>query len=96
MMTSGADVGLAAVVLGSVSGTIITVVRVLAARSASRERGRVTDTPDVDVRLGRMEQAIDAIAVEVQRLSESPQYAGALPPDRRPAAEKALPNIHTS
>ncbi|HEY5220033.1 MAG TPA: hypothetical protein VIJ16_09495, partial [Gemmatimonadaceae bacterium] len=46
------------------------------------EGGPVGDFTD---RLGRMEQAIDSIAVEVERVSEAQRFVAKLLVDRRPA-----------
>ena len=41
ILTTGADVALAAVILGSISGTIITVVKVIAGRVTARDQARL-------------------------------------------------------
>ncbi|MDB4881089.1 MAG: hypothetical protein JWL60_2535 [Gemmatimonadetes bacterium] len=47
---------------------------------------RVTMPPEATARLERMEQAIDAIAVEIERISENQRFTTKLLSDRSPAA----------
>ncbi|MEO8563748.1 MAG: hypothetical protein ABI601_16845 [bacterium] len=47
---------------------------------------------DVSARLERMEQAIDSIAVEVERISEGQRFTTKLLADRAPASPHALEN----
>ncbi len=91
MMTTGADVAMAAVILGSISGTIITVVKTFANRANTRDQLRSGSSPENDLRLQRLEQAIDAIAVEVERMSESQRFTAKVLAERLPAGGKALP-----
>jgi hypothetical protein len=52
---------------------------------------------DVSARLERMEQAIDSIAVEVERISEGQRFTTKLLAERAPtAAPGALPNSASS
>ncbi len=96
MMTTGADVAMAAVILGTISGTVISVVRTFANRGIARDQARLGGSADVEQRLQRMEQAIDAIAIEVERMSESQRFTAKVLADRLPTAERALPPHHTS
>ena len=91
MMTTGADVAMAAVILGSISGTIITVVKTFANRANARDQLRLGASPETDARLQRLEQAIDAIAVEVERMSESQRFTAKVLAERLPASSKSLP-----
>ncbi len=96
MLTAGADVALAAVVLGTLSGTVITIVKTLAHRANMRDQLRLGGNPDTESRLQRLEQAVDAIAVEVERMSESQRLSARIIAERLPPAESALPPSHTS
>ena len=96
ILTTGADVALAAVILGSISGTIITVVKVIAGRVTARDQARLAASPETDLRLQRLEQAIDAIAVEVERMSESQRFTAKVLAERLPPAGKSLPPSHTN
>lgn len=91
LMTTGADVAMAAVILGSISGTIITVAKTFANRANVRDQLRLGASPEADARLQRLEQAIDAIAVEVERMSESQRFTAKVLAERLPAAGKSLP-----
>ncbi|HEX4935982.1 MAG TPA: hypothetical protein VFV33_22535 [Gemmatimonadaceae bacterium] len=91
LLTTGADVAMAAVILGSISGTIITVVKTIANRANARDQLRAGNAPESDLRLQRLEQAIDAIAVEVERMSESQRFTAKVLAERLPSAGKSLP-----
>lgn len=94
LMTTGADVAMAAVILGTISGTIITVVKTFAHRANARDQIRLGQGPDTELRLQRMEQAIDAIAIEVERMSESQRFTAKVLAERLPSSERALPPHH--
>ena len=64
-------------------------VRALAKRWDD-ERGQSRVPPDVAARLERMEQALDAVAVEIERISEGQRFTTKLLSDR--GREAALPN----
>jgi hypothetical protein len=81
------DVAIAAIIFGTTSATIITLARMRL--KASEQRGRVTE-PHIEDRLERIEQAVDAIAVEVERMSESQRFTARLLAERLPTTE-ALP-----
>lgn len=63
-----------------------TIIGVPIARAYSRriERGSLEPSvpPDVSARLARMEQAIDSIAVEVERISEGQRFTTKLLSER--------------
>jgi hypothetical protein len=52
------------------------------ARRLERETGRPASPADVTARLQRMEQAIDSIAVEVERISEGQRFTTKLLSER--------------
>ena len=60
------------------------------AKKAERDSGQPRIPAEVNARLERMEHAIDAIAVEVERISEGQRFVTKLLADR-PAARPELP-----
>jgi hypothetical protein len=67
--------------------SIIAVAMPLArayARRMESGAGRPSVPPDVTARLERMEQAIDSIAVEIERISEGQRFTTRLLADRVP------------
>lgn len=90
MAVDGSDIALAAVVLGIGSGTIIAVTKAWLHRLEQRDRARAL--PDeTNERLLRIEQAVDAIAVEVERMSESQRFTQRILAERLPPTP-ALPS----
>lgn len=65
-------------IAGMVTGIVITLgiplVIVHARRLWMRDSAQATVSPDTDRRLERIEQAIDAMAVEVERISEGQRF----------------------
>jgi hypothetical protein len=86
LVTEFADVALAAVVLGTVGGTIVSVTKLWLRRAELRERPRLM-ADAVDERLQRIEQAVDAIAIEVERMSESQRFTSRVLAERLPPGE---------
>lgn len=87
LMTTGADVALAAVILGTVSGTLITLARTFANRANVRDQLRLGGDSESELRLQRLEQAVDAIAVEVERIAETQRLTTRLLAERPPSGE---------
>jgi hypothetical protein len=56
------------------------------ARRLESGAGRPAVPPDVTARLERMEQAIDSIAIEIERISEGQRFTTKLLADRVPPA----------
>ena len=77
------DVAVAAIVFGTVSTTVISLAKM-------RMRSRQENDPQVEGRLGRIELAVDAIAIEVERMAESQRFTTRLLAERLPTPE-ALP-----
>ena len=67
----------------------VPLVRALAKRWGS-EAGQARVPADVAARLERMEQALDAVAVEIERISEGQRFTTKLLSER--AREPVLPN----
>jgi hypothetical protein len=67
---------------GSMAFTVRSIANVLVARSQARLRG---SDPLVEQRLARIEQAVDAVAVEVERISEGQRFTTRLLSERASA-----------
>ena len=80
------DVAVAAIIFGTVSSTIITLAKMR--MKSNEQRNQVN--PNVEHRLERIELAVDAIAVEVERMAESQRFTTRLLSERLPSSE-ALP-----
>ncbi len=92
MSVGGADVALAAVICGTLGMTLIAIVKIIATRSASRHDALPGGSAgDIDLRLQRLEQAIDAIAIEVERMSESQRFTANVLAERLPPG-KSMPS----
>ncbi len=86
-MVEPGEVAIVAIVFGTTAGTILSLAKM---RMRAREqRNRIAD-PSFDLRLDRIEQAVDAIALEVERMSESQRFTARLLAERLPSME-ALP-----
>lgn len=71
-----------------IAATIILtpIARAIARRADNESRNPVTP-PDVTARLERMEQAIDSIAIEVERISEGQRFTTKLLSERAKPGE---------
>ena len=67
------------------------IAKALAERIARRPSASGVPT-DVVQRLERMEQAIDSIAIEVERISEGQRFTTKLLAERVPTPDASLPN----
>ena len=84
-VVSGGDVLMVAVIFGTVSGTIITLARLRVTHLAAKRPAYLSNDA-VEDRLQRIEQAVDAIAIEVERMSESQRFVTKVLTERLPAA----------
>lgn len=73
---------------GSMAITVRSIANVLVARSQARLQGR---DPLVEQRLARIEQAVDAVAMEVERISEGQRFTTRLLSER--ASERAAERV---
>jgi hypothetical protein len=89
MLIRGEDIAMAALIMGTMSGTLITLVRLWVKRLEARDRARALPN-NVDDRLLRIEQAVDAIALEVERTAESQRFTSKILAERL-APSDALP-----
>jgi hypothetical protein len=87
MIVDPGEVAIVAIVFGTTAGTIISLVRMK--MRASEQRSKIAD-PGTDERLYRIEQAVDAMALEIERMAESQRFTARLLSERLPTPE-ALP-----
>ncbi|MFN8571679.1 MAG: hypothetical protein U0132_06430 [Gemmatimonadaceae bacterium] len=91
-LVSGGDVAIVAIIFGSLSGTVISLAKMRAARLSAANRPSLMGV-QVEERLQRIEQAVDAIAIEVERMSESQRFVTKVLAERLPApGAAALPS----
>jgi hypothetical protein len=69
------DLVVAIVSIPTLAVTVIALARMYFAQRAASPRGLA---PETDARLARIEQAVDAIAVEVERISEAQRFSAKL------------------
>ncbi len=69
--------------LAILAGTIISIVKLLVSR---RSGVRPAELEAIEQRLSRIEQAVDAIAVETERISEGQRFTTRLLAERREGA----------
>lgn len=77
----GAEVATVAIVFGVIAAIFIPLVRAFAKRIESRSESR-TLSSDVLARLDHIERSVDAIAVEVERISEGQRFVTQLMSER--------------
>ena len=65
------------------------------ARRIDREPRQPAVPPDVSARLERMEQAIDSIAIEVERISEGQRFTTKLLAERNNESSSGVPERRT-
>ncbi|HET7372332.1 MAG TPA: hypothetical protein VFJ20_03075 [Gemmatimonadaceae bacterium] len=66
------------------------------ARRLDREPSRPELQPDVTARLERMEQALDSIAIEVERISEGQRFTTKLLAERNTGVQAGVSDRNTS
>jgi hypothetical protein len=86
-MVEPGEVAIVAIIFGTTAGTILSLARMRL--RAKEQPNRISDR-GVDDRLDRIEQAVDAIAIEVERMAESQRFTARLLAERLPTPE-ALP-----
>ncbi len=74
------DVAMAAVVLGILSTMVVKVSTIFASRN--RRAADPAQLQRLEERLGRIEQAIDAMSIEVERISEGQRFTTKLLAER--------------
>jgi len=83
MLVSGSDLALAAIVMGTTTMTVISVVK-MSFRYLEKKHRYAQMPPVNDDRMLRLEQAVDAIAIEVERMSESQRFVTKILAERLP------------
>jgi len=81
----GEEVAMAAIVLGTGMVTVLTLARLWFRRLELRDQNRAL-TSSVEERLLRIEEAVDAMAVEMERMSESQRFTSKVLAERLPSA----------
>jgi hypothetical protein len=89
MIVEPGEVAIVAIVFGTSAATILSLAKMR--MRASQRRNELSD-PAVDERLYRIEQAVDAMAIEIERMSESQRFTTKILAERLPSAE-ALPGV---
>ena len=87
MFVDPGEVAIVAIVFGTSAGTILTLAKMK--MRANQQRSQLAD-PGVDERLYRIEQAVDAMALEIERMAESQRFTARLLSERLPTPD-ALP-----
>ena len=87
MFVEPGEVAIVAIVFGTTAATVLSLARMRL--RASEQRSQLAD-PSVDERLYRIEQAVDAMAVEIERMAESQRFTSRLLSERLPTPD-ALP-----
>lgn len=85
MIVDPGEVAVIAIVFGTTAGTILSL-----AKMRYNAKQRSTLEPGVDERLFRIEEAVDAMAIEIERMAESQRFTAKLLAERLPTPE-ALP-----
>ena len=86
-MVEPGEVAIVAIIFGTTAGTVLSLAKMK--MRSMQQRSQVAD-PQVDERLYRIEQAVDAMAVEIERMAESQRFTARLLSERLPTPE-ALP-----
>ena len=89
MIVDPGEVAIVAIVFGTSAATILSLAKMR--MRASDRRAELSD-PAVDERLYRIEQAVDAMAIEIERMAESQRFTTKILAERLPSAE-ALPGV---
>lgn len=72
------------------------MVCMIAAAFSARARAKVKASPDLsklDARLERIEQSLESVAVEVERVSEAQRFTARILAERRDGAPAQLPAV---
>ena len=97
MMVQPGDLMMAAVVLGAGTTVLYPIARALARRIESGASARLSGvaSAESDERLRRIEQAVEAMAVEVERVSEGQRFVTKLLAERSVAGPPAATDSQT-
>jgi hypothetical protein len=89
MIVTPMEVAIVAIVFGTTASTVLSLARM---RMRAREQRPEPGDADVNERLYRIEQAVDAMAIEIERMAESQRFTTRILAERLPSAE-ALPGV---
>lgn len=78
----GSEVAIIAIIFGTSSGVVITAIKAWMSRQEAKDRARTIAPSGMEDRLQRIEQAVDAISVEVERVSEGQRFTTRLLSER--------------
>ena len=98
MVVQPGDVIMAVVVLGAGTTVLYPIARALARRiesGTSSALSRGAASPESDERLRRIEQVVEAMAVEVERVSEGQRFVTKLLAERNPTIPAAATDSQT-
>ncbi|HEU4785774.1 MAG TPA: hypothetical protein VFS57_00140 [Gemmatimonadaceae bacterium] len=94
-MDSGIMVPIVLFVCIAATAILVPVARAYA-RRLDREPSRPELQPDVSARLERMEQALDSISIEVERISEGQRFTTKLLAERNTGVQAGVSDRQTS
>lgn len=94
-MDSGIMVPIVLFVCMAVTAIGVPIARAYA-RRLDREPSRPELQPDVSARLERMEQALDSISIEVERISEGQRFTTKLLAERNTGVQAGVSDRNTS
>lgn len=83
-MTTGGDVAIAAIVFGTMSTMLYPLVRGWGRRLEGKSAPLPPQIANIDERLDRIERAVDAMALEVERISEGQRFVTKLLAEKSP------------
>ncbi len=83
-MVTGGEVAIVAIVFGSVGSMVYPLVRAWARRMEGRASASLP-LSQIEDRLDRIERAVDAIALEVERVSEGQRFVTKLLAEKTPS-----------
>lgn len=86
MLSGGEIVTIVLFTIGPIAWVCYPVARALARKIERGAPGEVAPAPELRARLERIEQAVDAIAVEVERIAEGQRFTTRLLSEGRAAA----------
>ena len=89
MYVAPGEVANVAIVFGTTAATVLSLAKM---RMRARDSQNNLAEPNVDERLYRIEQAVDAMALEIERMAESQRFTTKLLAERLPSAD-ALPGV---
>lgn len=87
----GEEVAIIAIIMGTLSGMFFPVIRAWARRLDGGASASATTLRDVEDRLERIERAVEATSIEVERISEGQRFTTKLLTARPPTDDRGEP-----